>query len=425
MINRIVLIGNGFDLAHGLPTRYEDFIDWYWKQWWDKLRSCHTDTMSDELCTFTLKNQSTWHCVLWNSVYSMNVPSGEEFIKWIYNNSKYFKVTESDLFLNITKALNKKKWVDIENEYYNALYSDYIDCPEKLNKEFDFLRLKLVEYLVFVQRTNEGKSLFIEELQNIILEPINESDVAIGSQSQFIKFVKSNYGEYYGPSSSMFSISERLSLERKDYHKKAMRDFSQMYGQQLEYEGIESLSGENRFPELLRYPYRLMILNFNYTNTADHYLPEELNNEFLCGINHIHGILNEPDSVIFGFGDEDDKKYKDIVKLNNNELLKNMKSIKYLEANNYRSMLPFIDSAPYQIYIMGHSCGNSDRTLLNTLFEHKNCVSIKPFYFQKDDGSDNYMDIVQNISRNFTDMKLMRDRVVNKTLCKPLPQYVK
>jgi len=29
-MNRIVLIGNGFDLAHGLPTRYEDFIKDYW-----------------------------------------------------------------------------------------------------------------------------------------------------------------------------------------------------------------------------------------------------------------------------------------------------------------------------------------------------------------------------------------------------------
>ena len=25
-MNRIVLIGNGFDLAHGLPSRYEDFV---------------------------------------------------------------------------------------------------------------------------------------------------------------------------------------------------------------------------------------------------------------------------------------------------------------------------------------------------------------------------------------------------------------
>lgn len=28
-MNRIVLIGNGFDLAHGLPTGYVDFINNY------------------------------------------------------------------------------------------------------------------------------------------------------------------------------------------------------------------------------------------------------------------------------------------------------------------------------------------------------------------------------------------------------------
>ena len=59
------------------------------------------------------------------------------------------------------------------------------------------------------------------------------------------------------------------------------------------------------------------------------------------------------------------------------------------------------------------------------MFEHKNCVSIKPYYHQKDDGKDNYLDIIQNISRNFTDMKLMRDRVVNKTFCEPLAQAKK
>ena len=83
-------------------------------------------------------------------------------------------------------------------------------------------------------------------------------------------------------------------------------------------------------------------------------------------------------------------------------------------------MLSYIESAPYQIYIMGHSCGLSDKTLLNTLFEHENCVSIKPFYYINEEGRDNYTDIVQNISRNFTDMKLMRDRVVNKTFCEAL-----
>ena len=97
-----------------------------------------------------------------------------------------------------------------------------------------------------------------------------------------------------------------------------------------------------------------------------------------------------------------------------------MKSIRYMEADNYRKMLEFIESAPFQVCIMGHSCGMSDRTLLNTLFEHENGVSIKPYYYKKEDGTDNYLELVQNIYRNFTDMKLMRDKVVNKMCCEPL-----
>lgn len=153
-------------------------------------------------------------------------------------------------------------------------------------------------------------------------------------------------------------------------------------------------------------------MNFNYTPTTDCYHSDHTE------INHIHGTLDNPENVIFGYGDELDKDYKELQEANDNELLTNVKSIKYLEAPNYRNLLRFIESAPFQVYIMGHSCGLSDRTLLNTIFEHENCVSIKPFYYVKPDGTDNYTELVQNISRNFTDMKLYRSRVVDKTRCK-------
>lgn len=58
--------------------------------------------------------------------------------------------------------------------------------------------------------------------------------------------------------------------------------------------------------------------------------------------------------------------------------------------------------------------------LLNTVFEHENCVSIKPFYHKWEGGGDNYLELVQNISRNFTNMRLFRDRVVNKEQCKTM-----
>ena len=174
-------------------------------------------------------------------------------------------------------------------------------------------------------------------------------------------------------------------------------------------------------------PCNVLLLNFNYTPIAIAYLLiqiEELKygGDIKAEMNFIHGDITKPRALIFGYGDELDDTYNSLLKIEENEYLRFIKSIKYLETDNYRKLLEFIESDCYQIYIMGHSCGNSDRTLLNTLFEHKNCVSIKPYYYQKADGSDNYMEIVQNICRNFTDMKLMRDRVVNKTFCEPLPQ---
>ncbi|NDW10497.1 hypothetical protein D0T56_12630 [Dysgonomonas sp. 520] len=87
---------------------------------------------------------------------------------------------------------------------------------------------------------------------------------------------------------------------------------------------------------------------------------------------------------------------------------------------NYKKTLNFIESDKYQIFVLGHSCGNSDRTLLNTLFEHDNCVSIKVFYHKKNDGTDNYSDVIRNISRNFNNKASMRDKVVNKMYCEPL-----
>jgi len=76
---------------------------------------------------------------------------------------------------------------------------------------------------------------------------------------------------------------------------------------------------------------------------------------------------------------------------------------------------------------MGHSCGNSDRIFLNTLFEHKNCQSIKIFYHEKIDDkgekiSDNFSYIYRNITRNFTNFADLRAKVVDKTNSIPLPQ---
>jgi hypothetical protein len=43
-------------------------------------------------------------------------------------------------------------------------------------------------------------------------------------------------------------------------------------------------------------------------------------------------------------------------------------------------VLDKLDSRPYEVVVVGHSLGLSDRVLLKTIFEHKNCIVIKLFH---------------------------------------------
>ena len=66
-MNRIVLIGNGFDLAHGLKTSYKNFIDWYWNDWGEKLLHGLNKTETDGLCSFMIKDNV--EVLNWASVF--------------------------------------------------------------------------------------------------------------------------------------------------------------------------------------------------------------------------------------------------------------------------------------------------------------------------------------------------------------------
>lgn len=301
--------------------------------------------------------------------------------------------------------------MDIENVFFKHLSNDF-EKPEKVNGELAIIRRRLIDYLNEVQLFARNAEID-EGVHEKMLAPFDKKDFAIGTKGKWKEMLEQRIR--YNSRQWREIIASYLCGEKQEKaHREVVSFIKRTIGSILP-NGVDSLD-DNRIPKDFFLPDRILMLNFNYTNVADAYLPSV--DRF--SVNHIHGELTKPESVIFGYGDEIDENYKKISDKNDNEYLKNIKSIKYLESPNYRNLLDFIESDTYQIFIMGHSCGNSDRTLLNTLFEHRNCVSIKPFYHKWDDGTDNYMELVQNISRNFTDMKLMRDRVVNKTFCETI-----
>lgn len=415
-MNRIIIVGNGFDLAHGLETSYKDFISWYWEKTWKKLQKCITFIYKDDLLDIKLKYSG--YCIC--SYFQATPQSGGiyNYIASLQNGDNYVNNVEISPFLErISKSIETKGWVDIEADYYAML----VECKgkknelERLNKDFAIIQGLLVEYLNNIQEEKIGENLLCDNIKSAMLSPFSKEEIAVSSGKEWGSFVENRLKlkgaelkrmlASYVDKQQMRTISTKIS------------NFIKINNDSIIVHGKEPI----HWPDYFLVPDRIMLLNFNYTKTADLYMPK---NEKII-VNYIHGELANNDSVIFGYGDESDDEYRSIVKQNDNEFLKHIKTNRYLEADKYRQLLSFINSAPFQVCIMGHSCGLSDKTMLKTLFEHDNCVSIKPYYYVNEQGKDNYLDIVQNISRNFTNPQLMRDKVVNKTLCEPMPQLNK
>ena len=401
-MNRLVLIGNGFDKAHNLPTSYQEFINWYWEGRFEFLRKTFTAVSKTDLCELTVKGFPTWYSFFGQGPSVLNEYNGVKLFQELCKRG-ICRATMSPLFERIHNSIETKGWVDIENDYYELLKKYVLDeAPESeidaLNKELHDLQELLVIYLKNITISDR---IINDGIRQKIYGVFETSDISIGGQSALKEHIESCF--------------ERDEIEwqwlSQRYEKSGLSKYY-VDGYRKKYEENPSILSKEEPPMELMLPNHIMLLNFNYTHTADLYCKKG----DIFTVNQIHGDLKEPKSVIFGYGDELDNNYKTIVDKNENKFLGNIKSIKYLESD----LLSFIESEPYQVLIMGHSCGNSDRTLLNTIFEHKNCVSIKPYFHQKSEDNDNYIELVQNISRNFTDMKLMRDRVVNKTYCKPL-----
>ena len=406
-MNRIILIGNGFDLAHGLPTSYGNFIDWYWEQWKIHLENNNQTYTESPLLKFYNRSGEDISYFIDRKIGHL---TGRDIGFALMENDDSFSVEACPLLEEICTSIETKGWADIENIYYNLLVKcsndNDVERLQFLNIQFGRLQELLCKYLTSISKENFEDN---ERIRNIIYSPINPNDVSVTGKQHII-----DHANHWTECKDM-DFEYKMNLYKKALNLTGIYNVNNIYYSR---EKNKQLSEADLYQTPVNYnaillPDNIMALNFNYTKLASNYIEEDGE---CFKINNIHGELDKPDSVIFGYGDDLDENYKKISNLNDNRYLTNFKSIKYLESDRYRKALQFMDAAPYQVFIMGHSCGNSDRTLLNKLFEHKNCVSVKPYFYQML-GSDNYLDIVQNISRNFTDMNLMRDRVVNKLYC--------
>jgi len=330
-MNRLVIIGNGFDLAHGLETSYTHFINHFWEQEKGKVSISNLnqrlDTNNDRPFGYDCVNYTIFTKTPFDLRDTKDILGSDWFncLRTPQDGTLRMK----NVFLDVISQKNNQRWVDIEVEYYKRLCSCLEEKFRKrvgeLNLEFSIIKTALEDYLKHM-------------LKKCLV---------------------------------------RTGYDTNCFYKKISND-------------------ENTFAEML-------FLNFNYTHTIDQYVSRH------DSIINIHGNLDDPNNpIIFGYGDEMDERHNLIENSFDNEFLKYIKTIEYLNTDNYSRLQTFIEMGDYEVLIAGHSCGLSDRTLLNHLFEHTHCKKIRIFYHELGDGTDNFKDILYNVYRCFNNKSRMR-----------------
>ena len=438
-INRLILIGNGFDLANGLKTSFYDFINFIVYETILYLETGVKNPLGIDNnifeTDFDVRIKYEWLLSFMRKNKSLisSVNQNDKIRKKIYE---------------IPDKIEEK--YDVEYNYiekYSLLFDEnfWMDTINYLSKPKIPVNINTAKIKFTLNKISSGKKLFKNKLFEIIFKnaiPRNEKSKNWGGIEHDFYQTLLNVDKIYEKIDKKDKI-EILNDEFKDiiiclqgylnyidrYHNTSLDDTVKAIKKHLK-EPIVNIELSNTYKKKIGLHFEdniklseIIFLNFNYTRTISNYI-ESKHNDINAKEIQIHGYLfpdsSIPNQIIFGYGDEMDGSYKELEERNDNRYLKYFKSLHYLFDQNYKNLLDFLEQEKYQVYIWGHSCATSDRVLLQTIFEHENCVSVKPFYYRNEKGNDNFADLCANISRSFKDKKKFRDLLVNKLYCTTL-----
>jgi len=123
------------------------------------------------------------------------------------------------------------------------------------------------------------------------------------------------------------------------------------------------------------------ILNFNYTNTLQSLYSHEIKGSKVI---HIHGELSNPKNpIIFGYAANDEES-RELIEKGDNEYMRNIKKHLYKRTENEKILSYYLKGTKdINVTILGHSCGLSDKLILNQILNEENVKSINIFYYEE------------------------------------------
>lgn len=391
-MNDIIILGNGFDLAHGLATGYKDYVR---AMLIDSLlvkgeaRSTYKDS------PFKLSGSIEDSGLRQYHFQKLENQSDENLTELFTKRLDYNNDDGSGFIREVIEDFERKGWVNLENSYFSiveqCITQEGINetRADSLNIQMEELKISLCQYLGTLERPAPSEDI------RTLFEQIKKGQIE--------------------------RASEQARQNRIDLKGSHLEDHAEDVA-----DGLEGIT----------------VLTFNYTDTCEALykdaltikvgdieeiledwkkknspawkisspalkIKEDIPPTFI----HIHGSLKE-DDIVLGYGDETTDRFRELEEANDNDLTKYFKSFYYMQNSRYRQFFEILERGPFRLHLMGHSCGLSDRVLLSSIFNHPNLEDVRIYYHDRGKDRNDYLQLCQNISRHFHDKHAMRLKIL-------------
>lgn len=382
----LLIVGNGFDLYHGLPTRYTDFLKFisYWSIFWDN----YNGEAKAQVCIPFRVKLSEQNEIIEESM--RDFASHQGYYK--YEHLEFINSHIDNLWIQyfLKKQLSSVNWIDFEGEIYNVL--------------------KLVE---------EYYSEFIPEMRKRNDAPIKYIP---GDMSTVINIFKKNCPEEYidftqGIISRRDTEKDKLKNNKEMLLSTMKRELDDLI-KCLDYYLLDFVSNikVEQYSEQIKELSYINLLNFNYTYTyASVYGKNSLREH-----HRIHGDCLEEDMVL-GIPDESFPSTLDYIYFQ-----KYFQRIQKHTGNYYKSWITepnarekSLEDVPINVFIMGHSLADSDKGILKEIFMNDFVCKITIFYHSQLAYEQQVINLVSMFGKDFVIEQTANDRIVFEKLKKP------
>ena len=393
-MKKILMIGNGFDKANGLPTTYKEFLEFC-----EKAEIIYTeenlDSFNNEYKTKYLDPWDGNDCLkdLLNEAFISKSYVGSNITTKSASLNELFYCINRNIWYNYFKniSLNGHNWIDFETEITRVI-KEFDDLKKKkIRSETIGRDIKILEYYTDFEP---------KDFVNIWMLTSNQSEIPREKRTnRSAKDITKDEIECFV--NILYKHLNQITRALEIYLSSFVSQIKPMIAQDI---------SDQKFD---------YILSFNYTNTFEkHYKKSMSKDAQIC---YIHGKADSAASVdtcnlVLGI-DEYLRKHEKNTNLDFLTFKKFYQRIIKQTDNSYSVWLDSIHernkigtsfAEDFELYIFGHSLDVTDKDILKDFILNDN-VQTKIYYYQKkENDKSNFSSKISNLIRIIKQKELIR-----------------